>query len=90
MGKPKRTPEEKAILKEFGLRVRKAREARGWTQEGLGEHVEMDRTYVGGIERGERNLSLIKMNQLALVLGQSATGFLPCRTRPLGRRTRRK
>jgi transcriptional regulator with XRE-family HTH domain len=40
----------------------------------------MDRTYVGGIERGERNPALLNINRLALALGETFTGFLPHRT----------
>lgn len=75
------SPEKDAVLLEFGQRVRRARLARGWTQEGLAEEASLDRTYIGGIERGERNLALFTINKLALALGESAVGFLPCRPR---------
>lgn len=39
----------------------------------------MDRTYIGGIERGERNLALLNVNRLAMALDESFAGFLPCR-----------
>lgn len=71
-------PEKDVVLLEFGQRVRDARRARGWTQEGLAEEADLSRTYVGGIERGERNLALFNINKLALALGESALGFLPC------------
>jgi transcriptional regulator with XRE-family HTH domain len=78
------TRSERTILRAFGERVRRAREARGWSQEQLGEVTGMDRTYVGGIERGERNPALLNINKLALALGESFDGFLP---RPIkGRR----
>lgn len=70
---------EQAILREFGVRVRRAREARGWTQEDLAAETGLDRTYIGGIERGERNLALLNVNKLALALGDGFAGFLPCR-----------
>ena len=50
---------EKAVLGEFGRRVRSAREAHGWSQEQLAEKAQLDRTYIGGVERGERNLALL-------------------------------
>jgi len=78
------TRSERAILLEFGDRVRSAREARGWSQEELGHEAGLDRTYIGGIERGERNLALLNMNKLAVALGDGFSGFLPCR--PGGRR----
>ena len=55
-------------LKLFGERVRAARKAKGLSQEGLAFESEIDRSYVGGVERGERNLSLKKMCRIARVL----------------------
>lgn len=75
------TSAEQAVLLEFGRRVRRARDARGWTQEDLAEKANLDRTYVGAIERGERNLALLNINKLAVALGERFEGFLPCRAR---------
>jgi transcriptional regulator with XRE-family HTH domain len=72
------TRQEQAILAEFGKRVRAAREARGWTQEDLAYEAGLDRTYIGGIERGERNLALLSLNKVALALGEDFCGFFPC------------
>jgi transcriptional regulator with XRE-family HTH domain len=72
------TRQEQAILAEFGKRVRMAREARGWTQEDLAYEADLDRTYIGGIERGERNLALLSLNKVALALGDGFCGFFPC------------
>lgn len=71
--------EELQVLREFGRRVRLARDAQGWTQEDLAAETGLDRTYVGSIERGERNLALLNINRLALALGESFDGFLPWR-----------
>jgi transcriptional regulator with XRE-family HTH domain len=38
--------------------VRELRRARGWSQEQFAQLVELDRSYMGGVERGERNVSL--------------------------------
>lgn len=73
------TEPEKDILRAFGQCVRRAREARGWSQEDLAEEAGMDRTYVGGIERGERNPALLNINRLVLALDENLTGFLPYR-----------
>lgn len=56
------------ICKRFGARVRALREARGLSQEGLAQKAELHRTYIGGIERGERNISLINIEKLAVAL----------------------
>lgn len=53
----------------FGLRVREVRKAAGLSQEGLALRAGLDRTYVGSVERGERNISLDNIWQLADTLG---------------------
>lgn len=45
-------------VRDFGTNLRALRRARGHSQEGFAHLVDLDRTYVGGIERGERNPSL--------------------------------
>lgn len=47
-----------AIQKKFGARIKALRVGKGWTQEILAEKTGFHRTYVGMIERGERNPSL--------------------------------
>ena len=54
---------------EFGSRVRRHRKKLGWTLEELAEEAEMHWTYVGSVERGERNLSLVNIVRLARALG---------------------
>ena len=71
------TRQEQAILVAFGRRVRTAREARGWTQEDLAYETGLDRTYIGGIERGERNIALLSLNKLAKALGEGFGDFFP-------------
>lgn len=56
------------ILKKFGQNVRRKREAYRISQEGLAEIADLDRTYVGGIERGERNPTLVSAARLAKAL----------------------
>lgn len=56
------------ICKRFGARVRALRVARGLSQEELAQKAELHRTYVGGIERGERNISLVNIEKLAAAL----------------------
>ena len=49
----------------FGAAVREHRGRRSWSQEELAEHSNLHRTYVGGVERGERNVSLVNIYRLA-------------------------
>jgi transcriptional regulator with XRE-family HTH domain len=59
------------ILKRFGRRVRELRKARGYSQEGFAAECGMDRTYMGGIERGERNVALRNVERIASALGMT-------------------
>ena len=45
----------------FGERVRTMRQEKGLSQENLALACELDRTYIGGVERGERNISLVNI-----------------------------
>ena len=57
------------ILKKVGIRLRRARKDKGWSQERLAFAVGMDRSYVSGVERGDFNVSLIALARLARALG---------------------
>ena len=52
-----------------GTNVRKRRQVRGLTQEQLAFSAEIDLTYVGGIERGQRNPSVVVLARIAEALG---------------------
>nr|WP_232100790.1 helix-turn-helix transcriptional regulator [Gimesia fumaroli] len=60
----------------FGQRVRELRKEQGYSQENFAYACELDRTYVGGIERGERNLTIRKIEQIADTLGISLSELL--------------
>ena len=55
----------------FGRRIRELRHERGISQEELAHRAGLHPTYVGGIERGERNPSLMNIGRLAAALGVS-------------------
>jgi transcriptional regulator with XRE-family HTH domain len=57
-----------SILTDFGNRLKAIRTERGLTQEKLAELAGLHRTYVGAVERGERNISLKNIHSLALAL----------------------
>ncbi|WP_312312803.1 helix-turn-helix domain-containing protein [Empedobacter brevis] len=56
---------ENEQLIKFGIRIKELRKARNWSQEELAEQSGFHRTYIGMIERGERNPSLINISKLA-------------------------
>lgn len=60
---------EQQIQKRFGERVRELRKLKGLSQEGLALASDLDRTYIGGVERGERNISLANIHRIAAALG---------------------
>ncbi len=55
----------KDILRQFGERVRELRKAQRLSQENLAEKAGLHYTYIGGVERGERNLSLKVIKKIA-------------------------
>lgn len=55
----------KEILKQFGDRVREIRKERGLSQEQLSFMADLHRTYIGMIERGEKNITLINIEKIA-------------------------
>ena len=57
------------ILQKFGKRVRELRAAAEYSQEAFAEECDLDRTYMGGIERGERNLGLRNVERIAEAIG---------------------
>lgn len=59
------------VLAKFGQRVREKRTALGLSQEAFADKCELDRTYVSGIERGKRNLSLRNIEIIAKTIGIS-------------------
>jgi transcriptional regulator with XRE-family HTH domain len=65
------------VLKRFGKHLTELRKRAGFTsQERFAYHCEMDRTYVGDVERGKRNVSLRNLERFALKLGMSLSELL--------------
>ncbi|MBI5853820.1 MAG: helix-turn-helix transcriptional regulator [Nitrospirae bacterium] len=61
----------------FGRRVRQLRLKKGWTQEQLAERTGRHWTYIGGIERGERNVTLAVIADIARGLGVEIKALFP-------------
>ena len=60
----------------FGQRVRAIRKQKGLSQEGLAALADIDRSYMGHIERGEKNITLTKIYQIADALEVTAEHLL--------------
>lgn len=67
---------EKNTLQQFGLHLRKLRINRKLTQSQLAELGDFDRNYIGMLERGERNPSLLNLVKLSNALGLPLSEFL--------------
>jgi transcriptional regulator with XRE-family HTH domain len=60
--------DEEQFLRGLGLRLRRYREDRGWTQAELAQRCDLHRTFIGSVERGERNVSILNLRLIARVL----------------------
>ncbi|MGV7175310.1 helix-turn-helix domain-containing protein [Xanthomonas axonopodis] len=60
----------------FGLRLAELRRARGLSQERLALESGIARSYLGGVERGQRNIALLNIHRLADALGVSPASLL--------------
>jgi transcriptional regulator with XRE-family HTH domain len=60
-----------------GEKIRSIRKKKGFSQESLALHAKLDRSYMGRIERGEANITLEMLYQLAKVLDCEAKILLP-------------
>ena len=66
----------KSILKTFGENVKKTRQKQELSQEDLAVKAGLHRTYIGGIERGERNVSLLNVERIATALKVRANNLI--------------
>ena len=67
---------KEAILLRFGQNVRKSRKSKGLSQEDLAEKAGLHRTYIGMIERAEKNITLINIEKIANALEIDIKGLL--------------
>ncbi len=59
------------VLIRLGKNLRKAREAKGWSQEEMAHRAGVHRTYVGSVERGEYNATILTIRTFSKALGIS-------------------
>lgn len=60
--------DDQRFLRRLGDRIRELRIARGLSQAELGERCELHRTFIGSVERGERNLAILNLRLIARTL----------------------
>lgn len=60
--------DELKFLRQIGARIREQRQALGWTQQELGDQCGLHRTFIGSVERGERNVSILNLRLIASTL----------------------
>jgi transcriptional regulator with XRE-family HTH domain len=68
MAKPSPTYAGSKELKAIGAAIRKMRKDLGYSQEAFADEVGIDRSYMGGIERGEHNLALMNLLKISKTL----------------------
>ena len=68
---------EDEIKSMVGQRLLRYREEKGWSQETLAFRSGLHRNYIGGIERGERNVGIVNIAKLANALDKRPRDLLP-------------
>ena len=69
-------PRPHPVLRQLGRRVRELRTAKGWSQEQFADLCGLDRSYMSGIERGVRNISVLSLAKVAKALGVTPASLL--------------
>jgi transcriptional regulator with XRE-family HTH domain len=64
------------LLTAFGAALRALRRERGWSQEEFADRIGLHRTYIGDVERGERNVSLVNIGRIAEALEVSLSALM--------------
>ncbi|MFH2146309.1 MAG: helix-turn-helix transcriptional regulator [Candidatus Omnitrophota bacterium] len=67
---------KKSLLLHFGDKVRKLRKDIGLSQEELAHKADLHRTYIGMIERGEKNITLTNIEKISRALGTEIKNLL--------------
>jgi transcriptional regulator with XRE-family HTH domain len=60
--------DDQKFLRQLGTRVRELRQLRGLSQLELGRRCALHRTFIGSVERGERNVAVLNLRRIARVL----------------------
>lgn len=67
---------KRKVLIDFGLKVRSLRKCKGLSQEALSFKADLNRTYIGMIERAEKNITLVNIEKIANALDVKITELL--------------
>ena len=59
------------LLREVGDTIRRLRAARGFRQEAFAQEAKLNRAYMGGVERGQRNVGVVNLYRIATALDMS-------------------
>lgn len=60
----------------LGEEIRAVRKSQGLSQEALADMAEIDRSYIGGVERGEHNIAIMNLVKVAAALGIKVSALL--------------
>jgi transcriptional regulator with XRE-family HTH domain len=63
------------IQQKYGIKVKIFRINKGWSQEKLALNADLDRTYIPSIEKGERNVSIVVIEKIAIALDVDIEDF---------------
>ena len=80
--KPLPSEERPLVLTSFGAAVRRYRKERGFSQEAFADECGIDRSYMGGVERGERNIALVNVARIIATLGMQPSEFFKAMDKP--------
>lgn len=75
MGGSNAVVDSEELLHELGSTIRRLRAERGFSQESFASATGLHRTYMGGVERGERNVGVVNLWQIAATLDMSLSEF---------------
>lgn len=64
------------ILLKIGNNITQLRKSKGWSQEELAFECQLHRTYIGSVERGERNIAILNLFKIANALGVEVTEII--------------
>ena len=77
------------MLLQLGEYLRTVRESHGWSQEELAAECNLHRTYIGAVERGEYNVTILTLRRICATLGISLVDALQATVTRKSRRRRR-